>query len=158
MEINILFDEGFEDSIEESWLKSIIEQVIIAEEVTADAELSLVVVGQDRIQQLNKTYLDRDGPTDVISFPMFSEQSEGETGIFITPPDGIQHLGEVVISYPQAVIQAEEHHHSVKKEITILVIHGILHLLGYDHDVPGLVKDMRARETEIIKVISDKLE
>lgn len=158
MDINVLFDEGFEDCLEESWLESIAGRVLTVEGVSEESQLSLVVVGQDRIQQLNKIYLGRDGPTDVISFPMISEQSEGETGIFITPPDGIQHLGEVVISYPQAVIQAEEQHHNVKKEIAILVVHGVLHLLGYDHDIPDLVKDMKARETEIIKMIEDKLE
>ncbi len=153
-----MFDEGFEDCLEESWLESVAGQVLSAERVSEESELSLVIVGQDKIQQLNKIYLGRDGTTDVISFPMLSEQSEGETGIFITPPDGIQHLGEVVVSYPQAVIQAEEHNHNVKKEIAILVIHGVLHLLGYDHDTPGVIKDMRAREAEIMKMIEDRLE
>ncbi len=153
-----MFDEGFEDCLEESWLESVAGQVLSAERVSEESELSLVIVGQDKIQQLNKIYLGRDGTTDVISFPMLSEQSEGETGIFITPPDGIQHLGEVVVSYPQAVIQAEEHNHNVKKEIAILVIHGVLHLLGYDHDTPGVIKDMRAREAEIMKMTEDRLE
>jgi probable rRNA maturation factor len=158
MEINILYDEDFKDLLETSWLESIIEQVLIAEEAAADAELSLVIVGQDRIQELNSSYLDRDEPTDVISFPMLPEQAEKDAAEFITPPDGIRHLGEVVISFPQAVIQAEEHNHSVKREVAVLLVHGVLHLLGYDHDVPGLVKDMRAREVEIIETIKDKLE
>jgi len=71
----------------------------------------------------------------------------------VAPPDEIEHLGEVIISYPQAVIQAEEHHHSVKREIAILIIHGVLHLLGYEHDKPELERDMRAREAEILSYI-----
>jgi len=81
--------------------------------------------------------------------------AEGELGVppFVIPPDGVLHLGEVIISYPQAVIQAEEHHHSIKREIAILTIHGVLHLLGYEHDKPGLERQMRAREAEILSSI-----
>jgi probable rRNA maturation factor len=59
----------------------------------------------------------------------------------------------VIISYPQAVLQAGEHHHPVKKELAILIIHGILHLLGYDHEEPEDKRQMRARETEILNLI-----
>ena len=72
---------------------------------------------------------------------------------FPQPPDGVRHLGEVIISYPQAVIQAEEHQHSVKRELAILIIHGVLHLLGYDHETPELEQQMIAREREILSYI-----
>ena len=70
-------------------------------------------------------------------------------------PDGKLHLGEVIISYPQAVIQAEEHRHSVKKEVAILIIHGVLHLLGYDHDEPKRRRQMAAREAEILSNVEE---
>jgi len=63
----------------------------------------------------------------------------------------------VIISYPQAVMQAEEHQHSVKREIAILIIHGVLHLLGYEHDKPGLKRLMSAREKEILSRIEGEL-
>jgi probable rRNA maturation factor len=69
---------------------------------------------------------------------------------FIAPPDGVSHLGEVIISYPQAVIQAEEQHHSIKKEIATLIIHGVLHLLGYKDNKPELKRQMSAKEAEIL--------
>ena len=72
---------------------------------------------------------------------------------FVQPPDGVLHLGEVIISCPQAIMQAEEHQHSVKKEIAILRIHGVLHLLGYEHDEPERERQMRARETEILNQV-----
>jgi probable rRNA maturation factor len=72
------------------------------------------------------------------------------------PPDGAVHLGEVIISYPQTFMQAEEHQHPVRKEMTILVIHGVLHLLGYDHDAPEAEERMRTREAEILRVIEEK--
>ncbi len=62
-------------------------------------------------------------------------------------------IGEVIISYPQAAIQAEEHRHLVKREIAILIIHGVLHLLGYDHEEPEPERQMRAEEAEILRQI-----
>ena len=156
MEINILIDEGFEDSLETSWLQSVAEQVLTAEEASPDVELSLVITSQGRVRQLNQDYLGKDEPTDVLAFIMLPEPpAEGKpvVPLFVTPPDGMLHLGEVIISYPQAVIQAEEHGHSVKKEIALLIIHGVLHLLGYDHAEPEPERQMRARESEILNSI-----
>ncbi len=158
MEINVLIDEGLEGSLEVSWLRSVVEQVLIAHEAGSDVELSLVITSQEKVQQLNRDYLGRNEPTDVIAFAMLPELSvEGELEtdfpLFIPPPDGMLHLGEVIISYPQAVIQAEEHHHSVKKEAAILIIHGVLHLLGYDHDEAEQERQMRAREAEILSQV-----
>jgi probable rRNA maturation factor len=62
----------------------------------------------------------------------------------------------VIISYPQAVIQAAERRHPVRKEIAILIIHGILHLLGYDHDLPEPEQRMKTREAEILKIIEEE--
>jgi len=158
MEINVLIDEGLEARLEVGWLQSVAGQVLIAQEAGSGVELSLVITSQERVQQLNRDYLGKDEPTDVLAFAMLPELSAGgEPGAdsppFVTPPDGVLHLGEVIISYPQAVIQAEENHHSVKKEIAILIIHGVLHLLGYDHDKPELERQMRAREAEILSQV-----
>ena len=76
-----------------------------------------------------------------------------ETEPFVLPPDGVNHLGEVIISYPQAVIQAAEQGHPPGRETAILVIHGILHLLGYEDETPPLRQQMAAREQEILSRI-----
>ena len=149
MEINALVDEGFEGCPEASWLRSVAEQVLIAQGVSSDVELGLVITSQERVQQLNKSYRGKDEPTDVLAFYMTS--AAGET--FVAPPDGVRHLGEVIISYPQAVIQAKEHQHSIKKELAILIIHGVLHLLGYDHEEPEQERRMRGREADILSQI-----
>jgi len=160
MEINVLVEKGFEGCLEVSWLKDLTKQVLIAQDAGTDIEMGLVIAGQKRIQQLNKTYLGRDEPTDVLAFAMLP--ARGESGAdfspFATPPDGVLHLGEVIISYPQAVKQAEEHQHSIKKELAILVIHGVLHLLGYEHDKPELERLMSAKETEILNRIEGRLD
>ncbi len=146
MEINVLVEEGFEGCPEVSWLRSVAEQVLLVQGADSDVELGVVITSQERVQQLNKSYRGKDEPTDVLAFYMTSAD-------FIEPPDGVRHLGEVIISYPQAVLQAKEHRHSIKKELTILIIHGVLHLLGYDHEEPGQERQMRGREAGILSQI-----
>ena len=152
MEVNVLIDEEYEGELEAGWLRSVAEQVLVVEGAAPEAELGLVITGQSRIQELNLVHLGVDTPTDVLAFPMGSEEGS-DMPDFVTPPDGAVHLGEVIISYPQAFIQAEEHQHPVKKEIAILIIHGVLHLLGYDHNAPGPEQRMRAKEAEILERI-----
>lgn len=155
MEVNVLIDDEYEGELEANWLQSVVEKVLIAENVALEAELGLVITGQSTIQELNLVHLGTDAPTDVLAFPMTSEE-DSDMPDFIMPPDAAVHLGEVIISYPQAFMQAEEHRHPVRKEIAILIIHGVLHLLGYDHDAPKLEQRMRTREAEILKVIEEK--
>ncbi len=156
MEIDILFDEGFEDCLDEERLRKIIEAALKAENVGDNVEMSLLVTGQEKIHQLNKEYRGKDKPTDVLSFAMQDElpPEDGEELTFIAPPDGIKHLGEIIISYPQAVIQAEEHSHSAEKEAAVLTVHGVLHLLGYDHIEDEEAEEMEAREKIILESVA----
>ena len=155
MEINVLIDEEFEAELEDGWLRSVAEQVLVAEDAAPEVELGLVITGQARIQELNLVHLGIDAPTDVLAFPMNPDE-DSDLPAFVTPPDGAVHLGEVIISFPQAFFQAEEHRQPVKKEVALLIIHGVLHLLGYDHDVPEPEQRMKAREAEILERIEEK--
>jgi probable rRNA maturation factor len=146
VEINVLIEEGFRDCLESQWLRILAEQVLTLQEAGAEVELGLVITGQERVQALNRSYRGKDAPTDVLAFSTLPGAGEP----FVTPPDGRLHLGEVIVSYPQAVIQAGEEGHSIKKEIATLITHGILHLLGFDHEEPGLKRQMQAREREIL--------
>jgi len=154
MEISILIDEEFEGQLDSGWLKGIAEQTLIAEGANSNTEIGLVITGQERIRELNRDYRGIDAPTDVLSFGMAQEKSDSPT--FVTPPDGILHLGEVIISYPQAILQAGEHKHPVEEELELLVVHGVLHLLGYDDEKTELKRAMRARETEILRRLTVK--
>lgn len=159
MEINVLIEPGFEDCLEAGWLQGVISQVLSVEQVVSEVELGLVITTQEKIKQLNRDYRDRDEVTDVLSFSMIPEagQAGNEFPPFVTPPDGVLHLGEVIISYPQTILQAKEQHHSTKKELTVLIIHGVLHLLGYDHEEPEPEHRMKAREKEILARIEGEL-
>ncbi len=151
MEINVLIDEEFEGRLDAGWLQRIAKQALIAEGTAANVEIGLVITGQERVHELNRDYRGIDKPTDVLSFGMTQEKPAAPP--FVAPPDGILHLGEAIISYPQAVIQAQEHKHPVKEEIALLVVHGVLHLLGYDDEKPAERRKMRVRETEIMSQI-----
>ncbi len=159
MEIDILFDDGFEGCLDEEWLHVIIESALKAENAGDNIEMSLLVTGQERIHRLNKEYRKIDKPTDVLSFAMEDEyhSEDGEDLSFVGFADDVRHLGEVIISFPQAIMQAEDHRHSVKKEVVILIIHGVLHLLGYDHMEDGEADIMEAREKIILESLSGDL-
>lgn len=105
-------------------LQSQISQVLEKLDET-QCELSLLLTDDKEIQALNKTYRDLDRATDVLSFPQ-DEDAVNESGDTL--------LGDVVISVETAARQAEEHHLSFNEELILLAIHGILHLLGYDHE------------------------
>ena len=88
----------------------------------ADPEVTLAFVGDRAIRTLNRKFLKKDKPTDVLSFPL------GERG-----PDGKFYLGDIVISVPVAFRQAREKGHGLRRELELLVIHGFLHLAGFEH-------------------------
>ena len=155
MEINVLIEEDIIIELDVGWLEKVVGQTMLAENVLPSAEVGLVITGQEKIRELNRTYRGKDRPTDVLAFAL-SEQKPEETP-FVAAPDAVLHLGEVLISYPQAVIQAEEQQHSVKKELAVLIIHGVLHLLGYDHEKPAMKREMQAREAEILNLIQKEL-
>jgi probable rRNA maturation factor len=149
-EINISIKRGAAVKVNKGELESFARAVLDSEGISSAAELGLMVTDSKTIQKLNRLYRGEDEPTDVLSFQMTMDGNQGSKASFINPPDGIRHLGEVVISYPQALKQAAERGHSVERELALLIIHGTLHLLGYDHEVPEEEKRMRARENDIM--------
>ena len=152
-EINIHIEQGLNAAINEDWLRSIALDTLNAENIEQPVELGLVITDTETVWQLNKTYRDKDEPTDVLSFQMVHQPEQTTDSFFIAPPDGFHHLGEIVISYPQAVLQAKDQGHGINQELAFLIIHGILHLLGYDHENSEEGHLMQAREKEIMKNI-----
>jgi len=158
MEIDILIEHDLKERIDSSWFRAVAERTLSVQYAQPNTEVGLVITGDEKVKELNKTYRGNDETTDVLAFYMIPGASwlkSTEKDVFATPPDDIMRLGEVIISYPRAVEQAEEHNHSVKKELAILIIHGILHLMDYDHQDKAEEKEMKAREEEIIKTMGD---
>jgi len=102
-------------------------------------EVGVSIVGDRKMQELNKTYREIDETTDVLSFPLEDVSPITAASIkklpgFVRPLDKILRLGDVVISYPQAVLEASEEEVSVESKLTDLLEHGVEHLLGIHHD------------------------
>ena len=118
-------------------------QFALEQEGQGDAWLSVQVVDDEAIRILNRDFRGLDRPTDVLSFPM----EEGDPIAAI--PDGF--LGDIVISLDKALAQAAEYGHSPLRELSFLTVHGVLHLLGWDHMEPGEAARMYRRQEEILE-------
>jgi probable rRNA maturation factor len=91
-------------------------------------QATLVITDDEGIRGLNRDFLGHDWPTDVLAFP-----AAEEGGSFVDAPESEEYLGDVIVSYPRAVAQAADIGHTVERELYLLIVHGLLHLLGYDH-------------------------
>lgn len=121
-----------------------------------DLEMSLSFVSETEIRELNKRYRDVDAVTDVLSFPTIDnpERAVIQKSAFaqdgINPQTGKLNIGDVIICLERAKEQAEEYNHSLKRELCFLSLHGLLHLLGYDHIAPDDEQQMTALQDEIL--------
>jgi probable rRNA maturation factor len=117
------------------------------EKIEEQSEVSISYVSNERIQEINREYRDKDVPTDVISFAL-EELGEGEVELLGDEIPRI--LGDIIISIPKAKEQAEEYGHSFMRELGFLAVHGFLHLLGYDHMTKEDEVEMFSRQKEIL--------
>jgi probable rRNA maturation factor len=120
----------------------------LRQERSSDAEVSVTMVTDATIQELNRTYRGVDQPTDVLSFAL----REGDEQP-LPAGDWPELLGDVIISLPRAKAQAAEYGHSLERELGYLLVHGILHLLGYDHEDAAGLETMREKEEAVLAVV-----
>lgn len=137
----LMVTQEMEDKIIE-----VLEEAARVHEVNDMAEVSLMLTDDESIHEMNREYRGIDRPTDVLSFAL--EEGEEEE-IFGGPEENL--LGDIIISVETAVRQAEEYGHSVEREMSFLALHGMLHLLGYDHMEEEERQEMRAQEKAILE-------
>jgi probable rRNA maturation factor len=137
-------------------LSDIISFTLVQEGASQQVEVSVALVDNDYIRELNKNYRCIDAPTDVLSFAM-TEGSDGEELFEMAIPEG-EILGDIVISMERAQEQARDYGHSLVREMGYLAVHGVLHLLGYDHELEEDKRVMRAKEEDILKAFDLKRE
>ena len=140
------------------WLR--LARLVLAEErAPADAEVSLIFVDEDAITDLNGRFLGGDGPTDVLAFPIDDDQLPSGRhpdtggrgpGTATEPSDVPIVLGDVVVCPTVAARQAPDHAGTVDDELALLVVHGVLHLLNYDHAEEREAASMQRRERELL--------
>jgi len=142
--INIVIPDIYTQEIEPGLIKKTVLAITKHENLSSEVDVSIVLESDEGIQKLNAQFRGIDSPTDVLSFS--SEDIDPETGK--------RYLGDIIISYPRAMAQAELAGHSVKNEVQLLIIHGMLHLMGYDHDTETNKKDMWQKQDKLLKNLS----
>jgi probable rRNA maturation factor len=141
-DILVSIEPRFGKFVTADWLASIARLALEMERV-GPCQLGVVITGDDQMLALNREYAGEDHATDVLSFSL----RDGEE--FVSP-DGVDRLGEVVVSYDTAKGQAEAGGYEVDEEVAHLLVHGVLHLLGYDHAETQDRERMRGRERRVL--------
>jgi probable rRNA maturation factor len=124
--IEVQIAPAFANLVSTEHVQAVAEAVLRSEDRPGQA--TLVLTDDEGIQDLNRDFLGRDAPTDVLAF-----SAQEDDGTFVSAPEVEDYLGDVIVSYPRAVAQALEHGHTTEQELDLLIVHGLLHLLGYDH-------------------------
>lgn len=153
----ILIKNFTRNKFDRKCLDKVAERTLRVIEIKKSVEISLVIAGEKRIKSLNRKFRGIDKITDVLSFgneEMENKKAENKFGKsikFINPPGEILYLGEIFICHSQAEKQAVQKNHSIKQEMAILLIHGILHLAGYDHEEGYEKSEMKVIEEKVLK-------
>lgn len=135
--------EQFWDSLDVPFdaLEEAAKEALFQTHATGDAELTIVISSDELLQDMNQKYLGVDAPTDVLSF----------NADFTDPDNEANYLGDIIISIHRAVAQAEASAHPLKDELQLLIVHGVLHLMGYDHLEDYEKQPMQEKQDAILK-------
>ena len=157
--VDVLIRPRFEPEIAEEAVRAAAQAALCHQAAPSEASLSVVIVNDDEIQALNRQYRGIDAPTDVLSFGTQDDGTPDERAdsTFVIAPEQQEeadaYLGDVIIAYPQVVAQAAQQGHSTERELSLLVVHGVLHLLGYDHATPHDEAQMWAIQDQVLKAL-----
>jgi probable rRNA maturation factor len=144
--IEFAIEPGLDGTWDEARIRTLVESIVQRELPTTDYTITLHLVSDDTIRSLNQEHRGQDVHTDVLSFPLHDPNGMR----FVLPPGVPANLGDVVVSYPRAREQAEEFGHAIDRELGYLVAHGVLHVLGFDHEADDDRRRMRQREEEAL--------
>jgi probable rRNA maturation factor len=132
MEITLQIDQPFQDKIDQNMVERAVAVTLDYCQAGPAHSLAVVITDQETAQALNRQYRGLDAPTDVLSFAASFEADFPHSEVGVDP-----YLGDVIIAYPVAEAQARAAHHQPIEEVVLLTVHGLLHLLGFDHDTPA---------------------
>jgi probable rRNA maturation factor len=155
-QINIQIKRGLKVPFSRRWLTAICRAVLDEEQVIQPVEIECIITDDTTIQKLNKQFRNIDEPTDVLSFAFKDTCTEAQVASFPSIPDSPEALGQIIVSFPRAVMQSAAHCYSIDQELAMLVVHGMLHLLGYDHHDPAEGREMKQREKHAINLLREK--
>jgi probable rRNA maturation factor len=133
MDVDIQVDEQYAADVDAELIERAVAAVLQGEGIDEPLELSVLVTSDAALHELNRAYRGVDSPTDVLSFAS-EDDAPGAAQTFVRPPETPRYLGDIAISYERVLAQAADYGHSVARELAYLTAHGVLHLLGYDHE------------------------
>lgn len=142
--IDVDVDEPFAAEVNVARVRDVAQHVLAGEGVEPPTSVTVWITDADELHTLNRAYRGVDRSTDVLSF------GTDDNASFVVPPGEPRHLGDLAVSYPHVVQQAEDYNHSRERELGYLITHGLLHLLGYDHEQPTDAERMRVREEALL--------
>ena len=158
--VNVQIDEEFEEDVSVTELTRTAARALGAGQAGHGAGVDVAVTGDEAVRELNRRYRGLDETTDVLSFSFtHAGEYQGDGDIpsaaqdvdFPVPAGADGSLGEVIISYPQAERQGAQAGHGTERELSALLAHGVLHLLGYDHEIESEATVMRRLETRALQ-------
>lgn len=156
--ITVQMEPDYEDKLDGDVLHWLAIHVLKSENAQGPLEVGIVVTTDEEVLTLNRQYLGHDYHTDVLSFGMNDNEEiiEESGGGFVTPTERAPYLGDVVISYDRAAEQAPEYNHSTEAEVATLLVHGLLHLLGYDDTEDEKRAKMHSRQEDLLAEFTSK--
>lgn len=149
MYIDLTDDKSFLTSEERMKIIDLLEFVAEKESIGSNTEISVTFVNNDEIKEINQTYRNNDEATDCLSFA-FEDDLTDENIHYPNELEPPRMLGDIIISVEKAKEQAEEYNHSFSRELGFLVVHGFLHLLGYDHMTEEEEKEMFQKQRDLL--------
>lgn len=146
--VHIQIDEEYAGDVQKRLLARAARAALRHQSAPSPCELTIALTGDEHLHALNKRFLGVDAPTDVLSFP-------AEAPPLVSTDHGLRiqsapYLGDIAVSYPRALAQAQAAGHPVEAELQLLVVHGVLHLLGHDHGKKKEKERMWAAQAEIL--------
>lgn len=143
MTIFIIIADSFAPLVDSTLIKRSASTTLTSQEILLKTDLTISITDDSHVRQLNLQYRNIDAPTDVLAFP----------AEYIDPDTGHKYLGDIIISFERASKQAKSSHHPVNNELQLLVVHGVLHLLGFDHDQIDKKNEMWSAQNQILKLM-----
>lgn len=146
--IAFLVPDPYREEISDQTLLSCVETTLEMVGVSDSPSVTIMITDDENMREMNRRYRNLDKSTDVLAF-----QAD-----FVDPDLESRYLGDVVISYPQAEVQALNREHNVEEELQLLVVHGLLHLVGYDHDTQSGKEEMWSIQSRVLAALGLSIE
>lgn len=147
MNAQVTINPEYNSLVTEEWIAQLVSYVLDTHFPHQDAQVSIALENDQEVHTLNLQYRAVDSTTDVLSFE----------GGYLDPESGYFHLGDIIISVPQTQKQAAAVKHPFKQELALLIVHGILHLKGYDHAEPQDKEIMRKEQDQILDNVKESI-